>query len=146
MRYNAFFAPLGNGRVLRSSGGLRMNVLKVTTVGNSVGVILPKEILERLRVGKVVEKKNLPDVFLDRLIRLAAFQNPEFYKNQAMRLSTFGKARVIGCAEDFGYLRRDPDASGFNFWLNSFNGNFVEAEMVKAFISSNEYRERFRAN
>jgi len=42
----------------------------------------------------------LPDVFLDTLIRLAAFQNPEFYKNQAMRLSTFGKARVIGCAED----------------------------------------------
>ncbi|HYJ87775.1 MAG TPA: hypothetical protein VEW46_17055, partial [Pyrinomonadaceae bacterium] len=39
-------------------------------------------------------------MFLDTLIRLAAFQNPEFYKNQAMRLSTFGKARVIGCAED----------------------------------------------
>jgi putative addiction module antidote len=41
----------------------RMNILKVTTVGNSVGVILPKEILERLRVGKgdslyVVETKN----------------------------------------------------------------------------------------
>ncbi len=47
-----------------------------------------------------VEKKDLPDAFLDRLIRLAAFQNPEFYKNQAMRLSTFGMARVIGCAED----------------------------------------------
>ncbi|MCM3900141.1 MAG: DUF3883 domain-containing protein [Pyrinomonadaceae bacterium] len=47
-----------------------------------------------------IEKKDLPDVFLDRLIRLAAFQNPEFYKNQAMRLSTFGKPRVIGCAED----------------------------------------------
>ena len=47
-----------------------------------------------------VEKKDLPDVFLDRLIRLAAFQNPEFYKTQAMRLSTFGKPRVIGCAED----------------------------------------------
>lgn len=40
-----------------------MGVLKVTTVGNSVGVILPKELLERLRVGKgdnlyVVETKN----------------------------------------------------------------------------------------
>jgi len=34
------------------------------------------------------------------LIRLAAFQNPEFYKTQAMRLSTFGKPRVIACAED----------------------------------------------
>jgi len=35
------------------------------------------------------------------LIRLAAFQNPEFYKAQAMRLSTFDKPRIIGCAEDF---------------------------------------------
>jgi hypothetical protein len=38
---------------------------------------------------------------LNRLIRLAAFQNPEFYKAQAMRLSTFGKPRIIACAEDF---------------------------------------------
>lgn len=45
-----------------------------------------------------------------------------------------------------GYLRRDPDVSGFNFWLkklNEFNGNFVNAEMVKAFIASGEYRQRF---
>jgi uncharacterized protein (TIGR03118 family) len=48
--------------------------------------------------------------------------------------------------EYFGYLRRDPDQSGFAFWLgklNSFNGNFIQAEMVKAFISSSEYRQRF---
>jgi hypothetical protein len=47
----------------------------------------------------------------------------------------------------FGYLRRDPDAAGFNFWLNKlnqFNGNFEQAEMVKAFIVSGEYRNRFR--
>ena len=51
--------------------------------------------------------------------------------------------------EYFGYLRRDPDAAGFNFWfnkLNSFNGNFVDAGMVKAFLSSTEYRQRFGAN
>ena len=48
-----------------------------------------------------VEKKELPAVFLDRLIRLAAFQNPEFYSAQAMRFSTFGKPRVIACAEEF---------------------------------------------
>ena len=53
-----------------------------------------------------------------------------------------------------GYLRRDPndppepnlDFQGYNNWLtklNDFNGNFVEAEMVKAFISSIEYRRRF---
>jgi uncharacterized protein (TIGR03118 family) len=48
--------------------------------------------------------------------------------------------------EYFGYLRRDPDTSGFNFWLNklnAFNGNFVNAEMVKAFLQSSEYRQRF---
>ena len=48
--------------------------------------------------------------------------------------------------EYFGYLRRDPDASGYQFWLdklNQFGGNFEQAEMVKAFINSGEYRARF---
>ncbi|MEX0679480.1 MAG: DEAD/DEAH box helicase family protein [Pirellulales bacterium] len=38
----------------------------------------------------------------NRLVRLAAFQNPEFYKAQAMRLPTYGKPRIIACAEDHG--------------------------------------------
>jgi hypothetical protein len=49
--------------------------------------------------------------------------------------------------EYFGYLRRDPDESGFQFWLdklNQFDGNFEQAEMVKAFLVSGEYRQRFR--
>jgi hypothetical protein len=50
-----------------------------------------------------VEKKGLPAAFLDRLIRLAAFQNPEFYSAQAMRFSTFAKPRVIACAEDLDH-------------------------------------------
>ncbi|MEK6287703.1 MAG: DEAD/DEAH box helicase family protein [Acidobacteriota bacterium] len=50
-----------------------------------------------------VEKKGLPAAFLDRLIRLAAFQNPEFYSAQAMRFSTFAKPRVIACAEEFDH-------------------------------------------
>jgi hypothetical protein len=47
----------------------------------------------------------------------------------------------------FGYLRRDPDESGYQFWLNKlneFNGNFEQAEMVRAFLISGEYRQRFR--
>jgi hypothetical protein len=48
-----------------------------------------------------IEKSVLPAAMLNRLIRLAAFQNPEFYKFQAMRLSTFGKPRIISCAEHF---------------------------------------------
>jgi len=52
----------------------------------------------------------------------------------------------------YGYLRRNPnnlpdtDFTGYDFWLtklNQFNGNFIEAEMVKAFILSIEYRQRF---
>jgi glucose/arabinose dehydrogenase len=48
--------------------------------------------------------------------------------------------------EYFGYLRRDPDPSGFAFWLNKLNqfgGNFEQADMVKAFIVSGEYHDRF---
>jgi hypothetical protein len=48
--------------------------------------------------------------------------------------------------EYFGYLRRDADAPGFAFWLNKlseFDGDFERAEMVKAFIVSGEYRDRF---
>ena len=48
-----------------------------------------------------VAKEGLPPALINRLIRLAAFQNPEFYKAQAMRLSTFGKPRIVSCAEDF---------------------------------------------
>ena len=48
-----------------------------------------------------IEKKGLPPAMLNRLIRLAAFQNPDFYRAQAMRLSTFSNPRVIGCADDF---------------------------------------------
>jgi superfamily II DNA or RNA helicase len=47
-----------------------------------------------------VEKNGLPSAMLNRLLRLAAFQNPEFYKAQAMRLPTFNKPRVIACGED----------------------------------------------
>jgi len=47
-----------------------------------------------------IEKYTIPTALLNRLIRLAAFQNPEFYKAQAMRLAVWNKPRVIGCAEN----------------------------------------------
>ena len=64
---------------------------------------LPKKV--RVIRGNLlyVEKKGLPPAMLNRLLRVAAFQNPEFYKAQAMRLSTFGKPRVIGCGEDLAH-------------------------------------------
>jgi superfamily II DNA or RNA helicase/very-short-patch-repair endonuclease len=47
-----------------------------------------------------IGKENLPPPLRNRLIRLAAFQNPEFYRAQSMRLPTYDKPRVIDCAED----------------------------------------------
>lgn len=47
------------------------------------------------------DKAQLPQALANRLIRLAAFQNPEFYKAQAMRLPVWDEPRVIGCAENF---------------------------------------------
>jgi hypothetical protein len=76
-------------------------------------------------------------------------------EDQDLRNAESNKAFVL--MQYFGYLRRNPDDvgfggnpdpnfDGFNFWLaklNQFNGNFVQAEMVKAFILSIEYRQRF---
>jgi superfamily II DNA or RNA helicase len=62
---------------------------------------LPKTV-QVVRANLVyVEKKDLPPAMLNRLLRLAAFQNPEFYKAQAMRLSTYDKPRVIACGQEF---------------------------------------------
>jgi uncharacterized repeat protein (TIGR01451 family) len=67
--------------------------------------------------------------------------------------TTYGQAfynlefnRAFVQMEYFGYMKRDPDDAGYAFWLgklNQFGGNFVNAEMVLAFISSPEYRARF---
>jgi hypothetical protein len=70
--------------------------------------------------------------------------------NATLQQREFNRAFVL--IEYFGYLRRNPDAApdmnfdGYNFWLNKlnqFNGDFNAAEMVKAFILSVEYRQRF---
>ena len=64
--------------------------------------------------------------------------------------------RAFVLMQYFGYMRRNPNESpeqnlnfdGYNFWLSKleeFHGNFVAAEMVKAFITSDEYRARFSA-
>ena len=71
-------------------------------------------------------------------------------ENSILNQQEFNRAFVL--MQFFGYLRRNPndlpdtDYTGYDFWLtklNQFNGNFVNAEMVKAFISSDEYRQRF---
>lgn len=61
---------------------------------------LPKTLELVLGDQIYIAKEPLPPALRNRLVRLAAFQNPEFYRAQAMRLPTFGKPRVIHCAED----------------------------------------------
>ncbi|HEX8719522.1 MAG TPA: DUF4214 domain-containing protein [Pyrinomonadaceae bacterium] len=73
----------------------------------------------------------------DVLARLV--ENEEFSKLET------NKAFVL--MQYFGYLRRNPDQAGYQFWLSKleqFGGDFRAAEMVKAFLSSTEYRDRFR--
>jgi hypothetical protein len=71
-------------------------------------------------------------------------------ENATLNQREFNRAFVL--MQYFGYLRRNPnDApdsnySGYDFWLtklNQFNGDFASADMVKAFITSAEYRQRF---
>ncbi|MBV8859706.1 MAG: hypothetical protein JOZ02_22425 [Acidobacteria bacterium] len=71
---------------------------------------------------------------------------------ESQTLDAAEKNRAFVLAQYFGYLKRNPDDlpdtnfDGYSFWLgklNEFNGNFVAAEMVKAFINSTEYRTRF---
>ena len=65
-------------------------------------------------------------------------------EHPALDRKVFNEAFVT--MQYFGYLRRDPDPDGLNFWLaklDQFHGNFVAAELVKAFLSSDEYRRRF---
>jgi superfamily II DNA or RNA helicase len=61
---------------------------------------LPAQVRAVLAQQVFVEKDGLPSALLSQIKRLAAFQNPEFYKKQAMRLSTSLTPRVIGCAEE----------------------------------------------
>jgi outer membrane biosynthesis protein TonB len=70
---------------------------------------------------------------LERIVDNDQFANREFN-------------RAFVTMQYFGYLRRDPDPVGFNYWLSKLdaaNGDYRQAEMVNAFLSSAEYRKRF---
>jgi len=68
---------------------------------SEVAIVDAPQTLELILGNQIyIAKDGLPPALRNRLLRLAAFQNPEFYKAQAMRLSTYDKPRVIACAED----------------------------------------------
>lgn len=66
-----------------------------------IGESLPEPVRATLAQRLFVNKDGLPSSVLNALKRIAAFQNPEFYKKQSMRLSTALTPRVVACAEDF---------------------------------------------
>jgi Tol biopolymer transport system component len=103
--------------------------------------------------------RELPQATVNSLA--AGLTSGQLTRAQALRAAaedpTFTKAelnRAFVLMEYFGYLRRNPndapepnrDFSGYDFWLgklNQFNGNYIDAEMVKAYVTSLEYRQRF---
>lgn len=100
--------------VLRATGGI--HPLDVTfiddedlatpwkreaTKTNKLAGAMPQALTVTLANLIYFEKSALPQALANRLIRLAAFQNPEFYKAQAMRMSVWDKPRVIGNAENY---------------------------------------------
>jgi hypothetical protein len=62
--------------------------------------LIPKKLEIVLSNQIYIPKAELPPALRNRILHLAAFQNPEFYKAQAMRLPTYDKPRIIACAED----------------------------------------------
>jgi len=89
-----------------------------------------------------ISKENLSPSLYNRLLRVASFQNPEFYKAQAMRLPTYGKPRIIACAEDYpqhiGLPRGCIDAvkellSNLKVKINLQDGRFAGTPLVTAF-------------
>jgi superfamily II DNA or RNA helicase len=72
-----------------------------STSAKKLAGLMPKSLTVTLANLIYFEKAQLPQALANRLVRLAAFQNPEFYKAQAMRMSVWDKPRVIGNAENY---------------------------------------------
>jgi len=99
--------------ILQATGGV--HPLDVTFIGEEdlatpwkqektsakLAGLMPESLTVTLANRVYFEKAQLPPSLANRLVRLAAFQNPEFYRAQAMRMSVWDKPRIIGCAENF---------------------------------------------
>ena len=79
-----------------------------------------------------------------------SLNGPDFALSNSVPAKTFNESFVL--MQYFGDLQRDPDSGpdadfdGYSFRLgklDDFNGNYIAAEMVKAFITSTEYMARF---
>ncbi|UPT89835.1 DEAD/DEAH box helicase (plasmid) [Bradyrhizobium barranii subsp. apii] len=64
-----------------------------------INAAIPQQIRIVVADQIYIDRTELPPALIAQFVRLAAFQNPEFYRAQAMRLPTFGKPRIVSCAE-----------------------------------------------
>jgi CSLREA domain-containing protein len=127
------FAEQWTGRAAFKQAFDKLNEMQyVDALAANAGVTLVEEERTALIVGLLTRRETRAGVLLK------IVENEDFARRE------FNPAFVR--MEYFGYLRRDPDDAGFQFWLSKlerFGGDFHKAEMVRAFLSSNEYRARF---
>jgi uncharacterized protein (TIGR03118 family) len=140
-QFVGFHTPLSNAQLLDLSRGLIYVDVHTTNFPNGE---IRAQLPHNLFVADMI-RRSLDAGIITRAQAVRLIVESDFFK-----LNEFNRAFVL--MEYFGYLRRNPDdppdnnLDGFNFWLaklNQFNGNFVQADMVKAFIKSTEYRGRF---
>ncbi|EHR8374031.1 DEAD/DEAH box helicase family protein [Escherichia coli] len=117
----------------KKSSGNRLNI----SVAEPLKITLANQIY--------FEKAQLPQVLINRLIRLAAFPNPEFYKAQAMRMSVWNKPRVIGCAENYPQHIALPRGC-LDSVLSFLRDNNIAAELIDKRFAGTECNAVFMGN
>src|SRR6266478_2622933 len=129
-----------------SHGALRyITTLSCNNDDSTIGSKATDRLSQRRNANPATGRANVLQKVVDG-ITVISEGNQQFTTSygQAFYNAEFNRAFVQ--LQYFGYMKRDPDDAGYAFWLgklNQFGGNFVNADMVLAFISSPEYRARF---
>ncbi|EFN5192912.1 DEAD/DEAH box helicase family protein [Escherichia coli] len=113
--------------------------------GNRLNIAVTEPLIITLANQIYFEKAQLPQVLINRLIRLAAFPNPEFYKAQAMRMSVWNKPRVTGCAENYPQHIALPRGC-LDSVLSFLRDNNIAAELIDKRFAGTECNAVFMGN
>ncbi|EFC4527949.1 TOTE conflict system archaeo-eukaryotic primase domain-containing protein [Escherichia coli] len=113
--------------------------------GNRLNIAVTEPLIITLANQIYFEKAQLPQALVNRLIRLAAFPNPEFYKAQAMRMSVWNKPRVIGCGENYPQHIALPRGC-LDSALSFLRYNNIAAELIDKRFAGTECNAVFTGN